>query len=142
MKKITFIMLALVAFVATSCSSGYSEEKCKELCAKIEKGETLSQDEYSECIEQCIAIVDECKSKLESIKDDDENLSDNYRKFKSDTREMMAMAKLCGKPLNLLILMTPIKKNSKSLRRRVMKLEIYEEVSVKEFTTTNFPKNT
>ena len=118
MKKITFIMLALVAFVATSCSSGYSEEKCKELCAKIEKGETLSQDEYSECIEQCIAIVDECKSKPESIKDDDENLSDNYRKFKSDTREMMDYGKIMWQALESADLDDANKEKFKELEKK------------------------
>ncbi len=92
MKKITFIMLALVAFVATSCSSGYSEDKCKELCAKIEKGETLSQDDYTECIDQCDAILDECKSKLESIQSKidgkDENPAKLYDDFLRETSTM------------------------------------------------------
>lgn len=92
MKKITFIMLALFAFVATSCSSGYSEEKCKELCAKIEKGETLSQDDYSECIDQCDAILDELKSKLESIQSKidgkDENSAKLYDDFLRETGTM------------------------------------------------------
>lgn len=118
MKKITIIMLALVAFVATSCSSGYSEEKCKELCAKIEKGETLSQDDYTECINQCDAILDECKSKLESIKDDDENLSDKYRKFKADTRVMLNYGKTMWKALESADLDNDNKEKFKELEKK------------------------
>lgn len=104
MKKITFIMLALVAFVATSCSSGYSEEKCKELCAKIEKGETLSQDDYAECIDQCDAILDECKSKLESIQSKidgkDENSAKLYDEFLQETGTMRGYLSTLGHALN------------------------------------------
>jgi len=92
MKKLTIIMLSLVALIATSCGSKYNEKTCEDLCVKINEGKNLTEDDYAECIKQCSAIIDNFKDQLENIKakaekEDDEAI-DLWEDFDSDNEEM------------------------------------------------------
>ena len=92
MKKLTIIMLSLVALIATSCGSKYNEKTCEDLCVKINEGKNLTEDDYAECIKQCSAIFDKYSDQLENIiakaeKEDDEAI-DLWDDFDSDNEEM------------------------------------------------------
>ena len=93
MKKLTIIMLSLVALIATSCGSKYNEETCEDLCEKINDGKKLTEDDYAECIKQCTAILNDVKSRLEAIKakadDKDDKAVDMWDDFKDDTEDML-----------------------------------------------------
>ena len=92
MKKLTIIMLSLVALIATSCGSKYNEKTCEDLCEKINDGKKLTEDDYAECIKQCTAIMDEMSDKLEDIKAKAENKDDEaidmWEDFDSEYEEM------------------------------------------------------
>jgi lipoprotein len=92
MKKLTIIMLSLVALIATSCGSNYNEKTCEDLCEKINDGKKLTEDDYAECIKQCSAIMDEMSDKLEDIKAKAENKDDEaidmWEDFDSEYEEM------------------------------------------------------
>ena len=92
MKKLTIIMLSLVALIATSCGSKYNEKTSEDLCEKINDGKKLTEDDYAECIKQCSAIMDEMSDKLEDIKAKAENKDDEaidmWEDFDSEYEEM------------------------------------------------------
>ncbi len=93
MKKLTIIMLSLVALIATSCGSKYNEKTCEDLCVKINEGKNLTEDDYAECIKQCSAIIDNFKDQLENIKakaekEDDEAI-DLWDDFATDNEEIL-----------------------------------------------------
>lgn len=93
MKKLTIIMLSLVALIATSCGSKYNEKTCEDLCVKINEGKNLTEDDYAECIKQCSAIIDNFKDQLENIKakaekEDDEAI-DLWDDFDTDNEEIL-----------------------------------------------------
>lgn len=49
-------------FAMAACSSGgYSAETCKELAEKVQKKETLTEDDYNTMIDQVVAISKEMK---------------------------------------------------------------------------------
>lgn len=76
MQKLTIIMLAFVAMIATACGSKYNEKTCEDLCEKINDGKKLTDDDYAECIKQCEAILKELQSHLEAIKAKAEDMDD------------------------------------------------------------------
>lgn len=93
MKKLTIIMLSLVALIATSCGSKYNEKTSEDLCEKINDGKKLTEDDYAEWIKQCTAILNDVKSRLEAIKakadDKDDKAVDMWDDFKDDTEDML-----------------------------------------------------
>lgn len=93
MQKLTIIMLAFVAMIATACGSKYNEKTCEDLCEKINDGKKLTNDDYAECIKQCEAILKERQSHLEAIKakaeDKDDKAIDEWEDFNDDTADML-----------------------------------------------------
>lgn len=93
MQKLTIIMLAFVAMIATACGSKYNEKTCEDLCKKINDGKKLTNDDYAECIKQCEAILKELQSHLEAIKakaeDKDDKAIDLWDDFDTDNEEMI-----------------------------------------------------
>lgn len=93
MQKLTIIMLAFVAMIATACGSKYNEKTCEDLCKKINDGKKLTNDDYAECIKQCEAILKELQSHLEAIKakaeDKDDKAIDEWEDFEDDTADML-----------------------------------------------------
>ena len=96
MKKLTIIMLSLVALIATSCGSKsdeettgskYNEKTCEDLCEKINDGMNLTDDDYAECIRQCSAILDDMNAQLEKIKSKAEAGDDKAIDMWEDLRE-------------------------------------------------------
>lgn len=92
MQKLTIIMLAFVAMIATACGSKYNKKTCEDLCEKINDGKKLTNDDYAECIKQCEAILKELQSHLEAIKakaeDKDDKAIDLWDDFDTDNEEM------------------------------------------------------
>lgn len=77
MKTIRFILIALVALIAASCSStSYDAEKCKIILQKIENRDEITQEDYSTMIDQCKAIINTIHKKSKELGGDEKALTE------------------------------------------------------------------
>ena len=76
MKIMKMLLCAALVLVFAACNnSGYNAKTCKELCDKIEKGETLSDKEVSEMIDQWVAIMNVYFEKIKATGYDKEKIA-------------------------------------------------------------------
>lgn len=65
--KLPFSILIISLITLASCSTGYDAEKCNVLTSKIQNHEPLSQDEYSEMLDQYDYILTYLKERMEKV---------------------------------------------------------------------------
>lgn len=68
--KILCIALCLAGMAACSGSASYSPEKCDQLSEKIKSGATLSENDYSEIVDQFAAATELFVKKQQEFGDD------------------------------------------------------------------------
>lgn len=73
MKKFHLILAVCVMVVMAACSNsksgGFNPETTKALIEKVQKNEEVTQEDYSEMIDQCEAAFNELNAKSDEIKD-------------------------------------------------------------------------
>lgn len=74
--KILCIALCLTGMAACSGSSSYSPEKCTQLSEKIKSGDTLSEKDYSEIVDQFAAATELFVKKQQEFGDDKAKMSE------------------------------------------------------------------
>ena len=77
MKKVIVSLFVSVVFMAVMSSCGgssYDSARCDALVEKVKSGSELSQEDYSQMIGQCSAIIDVYEAKIKEIGDSPEKL--------------------------------------------------------------------
>lgn len=74
--KILCIALCLTGMAACSGSASYSPEKCTQLSEKIKSGDTLSEKDYSEIVDQFAAATELFVKKQQEFGDDKAKMSE------------------------------------------------------------------
>lgn len=76
--KILCIALCLTGMAACSGSASYSPEKCTQLSEKIKSGDTLSEKDYTEIVDQFAAATELFIKKQQEYGDDKAKMSEYY----------------------------------------------------------------
>ena len=76
--KILCIALCLTGMAACSGSASYSPEKCEQLSEKIKSGDTLSEKDYSEIVDQFVAATELFYKKQQELGDDKAKMNEYY----------------------------------------------------------------
>ncbi len=76
MKKtiVLFACVVLMALMSSCGGSSYDSARCDALVEKVKSGSELSQEDYSQMIGQCSAILDVYEAKIKEIGDSPEKL--------------------------------------------------------------------
>lgn len=81
MKTLKFVVAAMLVVIIAACSTDkYDAAECERLTQKIDKKETLTEDEYETMLTQLIEATKFVKEKLDATKgsrDKEEELRDN-----------------------------------------------------------------
>ena len=103
MKIFRMLLCAVFAVMVAACSQGaFNEKKCQELYDKINAGDTLSEAEVGEMIDQMEAIVDIYIEKAKEFDYDNAK----FRQWE-DSTEWLNMAKF-GDAFNSYFVMSPL----------------------------------
>lgn len=78
MKLVKFMFFAAVVILMAACggTSGYNAETCEQLKTKIDKHETLTDQDYNEMIDQTVAIIKDLDKQIKACGDDSEKMSE------------------------------------------------------------------
>ena len=89
MKIFRILLSAALIFILSACSAGgYNEETCKQLSEKANSGETLSENDYNQMVDQTLAITKELQTKANELK------GEKYQEYMNseETKKMAAYA--------------------------------------------------